>query len=321
MPATLVGLVAVLLWGAAIPLHRVFFDQLGAAPATAGVFGVAGLCGLVFAVCHGQSPLRRENLRNVPLLLRWVTFVLHEGLVLLALSLVARDQVPVVILLNYLWPTATLLCCVAFAGLRVTKPVVFGLGCVLVCLSLVIEFGYGEARPTRGGAASYDALAYLLAVGGALCWGLYSAVSRRFAASAGGPHVICLFQLTLVAVLPLWIAAGGSWDAASWLRGLPALMAFGAALFVSYLVWDLGLRRGNVVVLSLGADFIPWISLAVAALLLGAPLTTRTGLSVAVLVGGAMVTRYGTRSVVVPPAVAASGTPMVERAEPEKGRS
>jgi hypothetical protein len=54
------------------------------------------------------------------------------------------------------------------------------------------------------------------------------------------------------------------------------------------------MRLGNVVALSLMADFIPWLSLLSTGLILHIAIGRNTVFSAALLISGAMVARYGT---------------------------
>src|SRR6185312_11882518 len=70
--------------------------------------------------------------------------------------------------------------------------------------------------------------------------------------------------------------------------------------FLAYRSWDFGVRYGNLVILSLCADFIPWLSLLAAHTMLGVTIGNRTIVSALFLVIGAMITRYGTREATQP---------------------
>ena len=54
------------------------------------------------------------------------------------------------------------------------------------------------------------------------------------------------------------------------------------------------MRRGNVVALSLMADFIPWLSLLATGVMLHMAIGRTAVLSAALLISGAIVARYGT---------------------------
>jgi drug/metabolite transporter (DMT)-like permease len=73
----------------------------------------------------------------------------------------------------------------------------------------------------------------------------------------------------------------------------PIIIA-GILNFIAYLCWDIGVRKGNVVSLSLLADFIPWLSLTATSIVLGVAIDPMTKLSAAILVIGALTARLGT---------------------------
>jgi len=173
--------------------------------------------------------------------------------------------------------------------------VYFGIGTLLVLFSLGFEIIGQKMFRDDFLASSTDLLAYALATCGALSWGLYCAISKRFGDRTGGGSVVPVFQLTLGMALPLsflpqlhipWNISAGV--------GLLAVVN-GFAQFIAYRSWDLGMRKGNVVALSLFADFIPWMSLLAAALIVDVAISVHTMISAFTMVVGAMVTRLGTR--------------------------
>ena len=56
------------------------------------------------------------------------------------------------------------------------------------------------------------------------------------------------------------------------------------------------MKKGSIVIVSLCADFIPWLSLAAANFTLGLDVGLTTVASVILLVTGAITTRCGTRT-------------------------
>jgi len=123
---------------------------------------------------------------------------------------------------------------------------------------------------------------------------MYSALSRREGDATGGATVLPIFQAALGLALPISFLPG----MATWTRLTPVsallLVAYCFLLFLAYVAWDLGMRQGNVVVLSLLADLIPWFSLAVTNLMLRIDIGRNAVFSAGVLVLGATLARYGT---------------------------
>ncbi len=82
------------------------------------------------------------------------------------------------------------------------------------------------------------------------------------------------------------------WHMEPWV--MTSLLALGFGFFIAHQSWNYGMQHGNVVALSLCADFIPWLSLISAHLFLHAEITPTTMIAAFALVMGAMITRFGT---------------------------
>lgn len=294
MNPTLAGLFSVFVWGAALPFARIFEERIGMLAYTGFMFSGAGLLGVVFHLLRGKPLLGRAVFRNPAFYGRWFCFVLHEGGLLAALAMVQRQHVPFLILINYLWPTAVIACSLFIAEIHVTRWWAFLSGAVIVIASLVNEVLGPEGFSPELFLKTSDCLAYGIVFSGAIAWGLYSALSRRAGDSAGGSSVLPIYQFTLAALLPVSLAPGlAHWQNAGKTDFL-FMAVYCFLLFLAYLSWDFGMRKGNVVVISLCADSIPWLSLFSAHLILDVEITARTMVSAATLVLGAIVARYGT---------------------------
>ena len=297
--ATLVGLLPVVIWGAAMPFARLFQTDIGLFPYMAIAFGLSGLLGFLTQRGRREALPPACVLRVPALYARGVFFVLHEGLVTAAAGLVTRERLPLVILLNYFWPTAVILCSIAFSGVRISRLWAFGAGTLIVLASLLFETVGDSLFVLSRGVSNLDLLGCALAFVGAVSWGLYSAISRRSGDASGGGSVVPFFQLGL-SVIALVCAWSGSKEHVLYVNGESLVSVFlpivgnSLHLSLSYAAWDYSMRHGNIVYVSLFADFIPWLSLLVAVPISGITLTSRTVVSAMTLVVGAMLTRYGT---------------------------
>lgn len=297
MNSTLVGSIAVITWGISVPLVRIPVNEIGALPFLGLLFGSIGILTLVFFKFSNQKLPSKALILSPIVWLRGIFFVLHEALLYYAIFLVQQKNMPMVILLNYLWPTCIILCSIAFAGVKITRWWAFVVGTTLVIYSLSLELLGDSSLNHNIFESKSDRIAYLLVSLGAFSWGMYCALSRRFGDSSGGGSVIPIYQLVLGLALPISFFTP---DAIPWNLsplGLAILITFIIADFVGYLAWDHGMRKGNVVILSLFADFIPWISLFTATFVLDITLSSSTLLSAALLVLGGMITRYGTLNI------------------------
>lgn len=293
--ATIVGLIPVVIWGAALPACRVFQAHTGLFAYLAITFGMSGLIGVITQRVRREPMPPATVLREPILFCRGLFFVLHEALAITAAGMVSMQHLPLVILLNYFWPTAVILCSILLAGVTITRPWAFVAGTLTVLGSLTVEMlGSGTAALAESSSRS-DILAYGLVFVGAVSWGLYSALSRRSGERSGGGKVVPYFQLTLAACAAGGLVVAPSVSATTLdVFDIVMLLLYSIFLWLSYLAWDYSMRHGNIVYVSLFADFIPWLSLIVAAVLVGSPITPLTVVSAITLVGGAILTRYGT---------------------------
>jgi drug/metabolite transporter (DMT)-like permease len=294
MNATLFGLFPVIVWGIAVPVFRLVQQEIGLFATSALFLGTA-----ILSILNQYARLKkfptRKMLRNPILYGRWLFFVMHEGLFFIGVSMVQKEHVPFVILINYLWPTAVILCSVLIAGVKVTRWWAFITGSLVVIASLALEIVGPQGLSAELFANRTECIGYAIIFIGAIAWGLYSALSRRGGDAAGGSTVTPLFQLTVAVILV--VAFLPTMDAT--LQHLTpvnvALMfCYSFTQFVAYLLWDYVVRHGSIVILSLMSDFIPWLSLLTTNVILGVDIGQKTVLSAVSLVAGAMITRYGT---------------------------
>ena len=196
-------------------------------------------------------------------------------------------------MVNYLWPTFTLLCAIAFNGQRANALIVPG---VLVALAGICQVLAGERGLDLAGMLANvqsNPMSYGLAFLGALLWAAYCTVTARM---AQGKNAITLF-VTLTA-LTLWCKyslAGG--EHMHWSLGTGIHLAFAAAAMgLGYGAWNVGILHGNVTVLAGASYFTPVFSAALAAVLLQVPLTPAFWLGTGMVCGGAVLCWLATRA-------------------------
>ena len=292
---TMIGCVSILLWGCILPLIRLAMEEQGMFRAIFGVQIIAAVSGLAVVLYRKALPLTFAPYRTPAFILRLLFFTLHVTCIYLAVGIVPRSTVPAVIFCNYLWPSLVLFYSIPIAGLKIPRPTIFFLGTLVIILALLIEFGWHGFSEMQIGSA-WRGIA--LALVGANAWGLYSAISRRSASYSGGAAVTPLFHLACavvaVAFLPNLLSSSTEHPPLlAMILSWPIITA-GIFNFIAYLCWDIGIRKGSVIALSLLADFIPWLSLSATSFLLGLSISSATKFSAALLVLGALITRIGT---------------------------
>jgi len=287
--ATLIGLVAIVLWSSIVGLIRSVSEGLGATGGAAMIYTLASVLLL--------ATLGFPRLRAMPrAYLYWgsALFVSYE--LCLALSIgyaITGRQAIEVGMVNYLWPTFTLLAAMAFNGQRASALVAPGLLISLAGIGCVLggEQGLdlaGMLANVRGNPLSYG-----LALAGALIWAAYCTVTARIAKGSNG--ITLFFLLTALALWIKYLLLGGPAMQWSWSTGLHLVLAAGAMGW-GYAAWNVGILHGNVTLLAGASYFTPVLSAALAALLLGVPLTAAFWWGAALVCGGAMLCWLATRA-------------------------
>lgn len=264
--ATLIGLIAIVLWSTMVGLMRGVSEGLGPAGGAAMIFSLSGLL-LIFTVGF-------PNIRKIPvryLIAGSVLFVTYEICLALALGYAAtRHQAIEVGMVNYLWPSLTILFAILFNGQKTTWLVIPGLIIALtgVCWVLGGENGLNLDEIISNVASS--PLSYFLAFLGAFIWATYCTVTNKYAKGFNG---ITVFVLLTAA--SLWIYYFMTPQPEMIFRTSVTIKMFSAALTLgfAYAAWNIGILHGNVTIMAVGSYFTPVLSSALAAVLLSAPLS------------------------------------------------
>ncbi|CAM3992228.1 aromatic amino acid DMT transporter YddG [Pluralibacter gergoviae] len=271
-----------------VGLMRSVSEGLGPVGGAALVFTFSGLL-LIFTV--GFPNLRR--IRRRYLLAGSALFVSYEICLALALGYaVNRQQAIEVGMVNYLWPSLTILFAMAFNGQKSCWPVLPG---ILLSLAGVVWVLGGERGLNIDEIISNvrsGPLSYLLAFTGAFIWAAYCTVTAKY---AGGQNGITLFVLLTAAALWLKFLLADQPPMHFTLPVTLKLLALSAALGLAYAAWNIGILHGNVTLLATASYFTPVLSSALAALLLSTPLSWAFWQGAAMVCLGSLICGLATR--------------------------
>lgn len=287
--ATLIGLLAIGLWSTMVGLIRSVSEGLGPVGGAAMIYTLSGLlCWLIV----GFPSFRRFTPGY--LIAGSVLFVSYE--ICLALSLgyaSTRHQAIEVGMVNYLWPSLTIVFAILFNGQKSSLWVVPGLLIALFGVSWVLGGEQGLHVDEIVSNILSNPLSYGLAFAGAFIWAAYCTVTRKYAKGQNG---ITLF--VLLTALTLWMKYLLS-DQPEMTFSLPIvfkLLLCGMALGVGYASWNIGILHGNVSLLATVSYFTPVLSAALAAALLSAPLSFTFWQGALLVCAGSLLCWYATRN-------------------------
>lgn len=286
--ATLIGLMAIILWSTMVGLIRGVSEGLGPVGGAAMIYTLSGL---LLLVTVGFPDIRRFPRRY--LVAGSVLFVCYE--ICLALSLgyaTTRHQAIEAGMVNYLWPGLTILFAILFNGQRTNGWIIPGLLLCIIGVGWVLGGDNGFSIDDIVSNVVSSPLSYILAFCGAIIWAAYCTVTRKYAEGNNG---ITLF--ILLTAVTLWLKYVLS-EQPPMLFSWPVTLRLGLvalALGFGYAAWNIGILHGNVTILATASYFTPVLSSALAALLLNASLSWAFWQGACMVCAGSLLSWYATR--------------------------
>lgn len=246
--ATLVGLVAILLW-ASLALLTTATGNLPPFQVLAIGFGIAALLGLVRATLRGAAGWRELRQPLPALALSTLALFGYHALYFIALK---RAPAVEANLLNYMWPLLIVVFAGLFGGIAVRPGQWLGTALGLVAAVLLVTRGRGlQVEPAH-------LPGYLAALGAALIWSLYSVLNRRYAdVPTAAITVACAGVAILGAIAHLLseqmvVPTAGQW-------AVLVLMGIGP-VGTAFWLWDHGTKRGDIALLGSLSYLAPLLS-------------------------------------------------------------
>ena len=286
--ATLWGLLAILLWSGTIGLFRGVSEALGPIGGAAMIYSVSALCLLVLVGLPSLRTFPRKYL-----LAGGILFASYEIFLSLALGYAHnRAQAIEIGMVNYLWPSFTILLAVLINGEKAGKWLIPGLLLCLYGIGWIMGGEGGWSLQRIGHNILSNPLSYGLAFCGALIWAAYCNITKKW---AGGQDGVTLFFI--LTAVTLWVQYAFSPERGMHID-LPAAVRFlaaGGASAVAYAAWNRGIMHGNLMLLATASYFTPVLSSMLAGLLLSTPLLMSFWLGVLMVTAGSLLCWLATR--------------------------
>ena len=286
---TILGLLAILFWSTTVAFGRRLTEQLGTLTAACLIYLLGGSLGCAY---QNLGRKRRSEART------WTRqyvlgcgglFVLYMVSLYAALGLAHdRRQVLEVGLLNYLWPTLTLIFFTAIIGLKASP--LLALGVSTATVGVVLAMTQDQPDPWFSLLAGFRlGWPHVLGVVAAVSWALYSTLSRKW---AGGQEegAVFLFMLvtgTILGTARLFVSEHTVW---TW-RALGELGFMAVVPNLAYVFWDQAMRKGDIVLVASCSYLTPLLSTLTSCLYLGVTAGPRLWMGVVLVVLGAVVCR------------------------------
>lgn len=267
--ATAIGFGAILLWSSIVGLIKEVSQSFGATGGAALIYTLAVIL-LLFTM--DWIPLKQFPKKY--LIVGSLLMVSYELCLALSIGYSENSRQAIEVgMVNYLWPSFTIIATIIFNNKKANWMIFPGI--ILSMVGIIWVLGGKQGINVKEMLASIQTnpLSYGLAFLGALLWAAYCVVTVRFAKGQNG----ITFFFMLVALV-LWIKYLLLENQAAMdfnLLSIIYLILAAGAMGFGYAAWNIGILGGNATLLAGASYFIPVLS----ALLSSVLLSTTLGLS------------------------------------------
>lgn len=286
--ATLIGVSAILLWSAVVGLIRGVSENLGATGGAAAIYSVASVFLLLSVGLKRLASFPRRYLV-------WgsILFVAYELCFSLSIGYANNSRQAIeASMVNYLWPSLTMLAAIVVNKHRASWLIMPGLALAILGICRVLGGDEGLNLESMLFNVQDNPLSYGLAFAGALIWAAYCTITARIAKGANG--ITLFFILTaLVLWIKYLIGGGGQMDPDT--HALLYLVLAGAAMGFGYAAWNTGILHGHVTILAGASYFVPVLSAVLSALILSTTLPLSFWQGAAMVCAGSVLCWISTR--------------------------
>ena len=264
---TVLGFCAILLWSTTVALARSISEQVGPLTAGASVYLTGGFilaCKLIF---RDGSVERLIKLPRAYLFGCGALFLIYTTTLFLALGLALdRQQTLEIGLVNYLWPTLTILFSLVILSKRASFLLIPGTLVAFFGIVLVLTQGTSISWGSFSSNVLGNPVAYGLGLIAAVSWGLYSNLTRRWAGSENTGAVPLFVMVTGLMLLFFCLLhpEEGAWN----VRVVTEVALLGLSTALAYLFWDIAMRKGDIVLVASCSYFTPLLSTVVSCIYL-----------------------------------------------------
>ena len=280
--ATLIGLFAPICWGMSVSLIRGIAEGFGLAQGQTLLYLVATLC-LFFTI-----GLPRFDLMDKRYLFIAIPTANLSSLSF-CLAIFTSDggaQTMEVGMVNYLWPSLTILFAVLFNRVQTRWWLFPGLIVAFAGIVVILAGGKGFSIADFILRFQHNPISYLLGLSAAVTWAAFSSMTKAWGGNTNPSTFIFAIDTVIFAIL--WLTGVTEGPAEIQMRGLLSVLFGGIAIGVAYAAWTHGMSKGNITVLAAASYFTPVLSCVFAIFWINAELDSSFWSGVALVVIGSL---------------------------------
>ena len=289
--ATIGGVVAIVLWSTTVAVFRSLSEQLGPITSGASICVVSGIIAMVVLLLRPQKRRHMFHLSIKYLLVCGILFIGYNLVIYLAVGWANTNQeVLEVGLLNYMWPTLTIILSVLILKKKANWILIPGTVLALVGVFLVVTQGETISLPVFLNNLIQKPVIYSLAFTGAVSWALYSVLTSKWLDGHAEGGVALFFPVTALVMLVLccFIDEPREWN----IRVVLEALFLGTAMYVAYELWDNAMRKGSIITVAACSYMTPLLSTIVSCVYLSVRPAAALWVGCIILILGSILSWY-----------------------------
>ncbi|WP_162205652.1 EamA family transporter [Schaedlerella arabinosiphila] len=282
---TLIGFLTIIIWGTSAIFTRNLSTNIGAYTSAALVNLIGGIVVLV------QQGVKKEGLqewRSVPRRYWPICgglFIIYTASSYVSMSMVESDEAVVtLVLIRFLWPLFTLIFTIPILKAKASPWLIGG---VSVSMSGIIVAKLGEAVLDLPGflhnvLSGDDMAGYLMGFVVAVSWGIYTNLTKKYVGMkrVDGVGIYMVITAAVLGAIAFFTDEPRRFTADLTGQILYAGVVVGS---LANVMWNLAIKKGNMLLVVLASNFLPIISTVMTSFMLG------VGITVPILAGSLLV--------------------------------
>lgn len=284
--ATLLGVCAILIWSTFTAFMRIVTEHCGV---TQGIAIIYTLGAILLCLKEGFPKIHKFS--KIYLLVGGALFVCYEIFLSQAIGLAkTREQTIEISLINYLWPCWVII--FALFGYNQQINLLIWPGIALSFLGIVWSLTGGFSINSLIEHVVADPIPYTIVFIAAILWGLYCNLSKKF---SDGKNGIPVFFIMIAGIMWCKLLIGDETLKILTFKTTLEIVVIAALITISYVFWETGIQKGNILLLAILSYFTPIFSILFSGLWLNAMPSLSFWVGVIMVVSGSLLCWLATK--------------------------
>lgn len=272
---TAFGFITILIWGTSAVFTRTLSTNLGAYTAAALVNLIGGIAVLIWQLATGSGMKEWKKVPRLYWLVCGSLFILYTSSSYVSMQMVKKEEVVLtLVLIRFLWPLFTLIFTIPILKQKASPWLICGvtlsfIGIVVAKLgNQIFDLSDFVKNVSNGGELPALLLGFVVAV----TWGLYTNFTKKYIGTkdVDGVGIYMVGSGIILGIISIFTNEPRNFTPSIIVQVIYASIM---VTCVANILWNMSIKRGNMLIVVLASNFLPIISTVMTSIMLGIPIT------------------------------------------------